>query len=632
MKTEEAKKPLDRTEAWREARRIVWEHRYRLSLAMVLMMVSRAASLALPASTKLVVDEVIGKGRGELLGTITWVLAGALVVHAVTSFVLSQVIGVAAQRTINDLRLKLQRHVSRLPIAFFDSERTGSLITRIMTDPDAMRNLVGTGLLQLVGGAVTAALALGVLLYLNWRLTLMTLVSLALFGLVVAFSFKWLRPLFRERREIFSQVSGRLAESLNGIRIVKTYRAEKREDEVFSQGADRFFDNVARTITGGALMGSLSILLMGGVGVTIFVVGGRAILDGTMTLGDLVMYVAFTGMMVAPLTRLAEIATQLSDAFSGLDRINELLKLPSESEEDEGKLPMGPLEGEVVFENVVFEYEPGTPVLNGIDFRARRGTTTALVGPSGAGKSTIIGLAMGFHRPLSGRILVDGRDLASIRLDQYRAHLGVVLQESFLFDGAIEDNIRYSRPDATPEEVAQAAAIAHCDDFVAHLESGLRTIVGERGVKLSGGERQRVAIARAILANPRILILDEATSSLDSENESLIQDGLRSLRTGRTTFVIAHRLSTIRSADQILVVEAGKIVERGTHRELLSKATGRYRQLYDRQYQVENDRFVNPGEEFSNREAASPAEPETDDVSVPSPASDLGRGLRFEQK
>ncbi|MGH9337015.1 MAG: ABC transporter ATP-binding protein, partial [Vicinamibacteria bacterium] len=467
-----------------------WEHRYRLSAALLLMLVSRAASLALPASTKVVVDEVVGKGRGELLGTIAWVLAAALAVHAVTSFILSQIIGVAAQKTINELRAKLQRHVTRLPITFFDSERTGSLISRIMTDPEAVRNLVGTGLLQLVGGAVTATLALGVLLYLNWRLTLMTLCSLSLFALVVTFSFKWLRPLFRERREIYSQVSGRLAESLSGIRIVKTYRAEKREDEVFSDGADRIFKNVRRTITGGAVMGSISILIMGSIGVLIFVVGGRAILAGAMTLGDLVMYVAFTGMMVAPLARVAEISTQLSDAFSGLDRVNELFKLPTESEEDERKVPMGPLEGEVVFENVVFEYEPGNPVLSGIDFRARAGTTTALVGPSGAGKSTVIGLAMGFHRPLSGRILVDGRDLASIRLDEYRAHLGVVLQESFLFDGTIEENIRYARPDAGPEEVVRAAAIAHCDDFVAHLESGLSTVVGERGVKLSGGERQ----------------------------------------------------------------------------------------------------------------------------------------------
>lgn len=632
-KADEPKAPRDLSESFREARQIVWKHRYRLLVALGLMMVSRLAGLAIPASTKVVVDEVIGKGRGELLSVIGLAIAGALVVHSITSFALSQIIGVAAQKTINELRLRLQRHVTRLPVAFFDSERTGSLISRIMTDPESVRNLVGTGLLQLVGGAFTATLALVVLLYLNWQLTLMTLVALSLFAGVVVFSFNWLRPLYRERRVISSEITGRLSESMSGIRIVKCYRAEAREDEIFAQGTDRLFRNVARTITGGAVMGSVSILLMGTIGILIFLVGGRAILDGSMSLGDLVMYVAFTGMMVAPLTRVAEIATQLSDAFSGLDRVHELFKLDTESAKDDGKLPLAPLVGDVVFEHVFFEYQPGVPVLNGVEFRALRGTTTALVGPSGAGKSTVIGLVMGFHQPSSGRVLVDGRDLKTVRLDEYRSHLGVVLQETFLFDGTIEDNIRYSRPAATREEVLRAARIAHCDDFADRLDSGLDTVVGERGVKLSGGERQRVAIARAVLANPGILILDEATSSLDSENEALIQDGLRSLRSGRTTLVIAHRLSTIRSADQILVVDSGRIVERGTHTGLLAKG-GRYRELYDRQYRTAMDRYLNPGEEIAESELSDP-EPEGDEgeaAVLPSAVDEIAPGLRFGQK
>jgi ABC-type multidrug transport system fused ATPase/permease subunit len=620
--------PSELVSAWGDAKSLVWEHRYRLGFGLLLMLVSRLAGLTLPAMTKLLIDEVIGNQRAELLTTLALVAAAATVVHASTAFWLSQIIGVAAQRSITELRKKIQGHVVHLPTRYFESTKTGILIARIMNDPEGIRNLVGTGLLQLAGGLVTAAIALAVLIYLNWRLTVYTLGLLSLFAVVVVLSFQWLRPIFRQRREIYADASGRLNESLGGIRIVKCYRAERREQAVFADGVDRLLRNVTRTITGGAAVGSVSLLLLGGIGIMILVVGGRAILAGTMTLGDLVMYVAFTMMMVAPLARVANISTQLSDAFSGLDRIREIIQMDTEEEEDQEKRPLGEVKGDVVFEAVSFEYEPGIRVLHDISFRAPAGSTTALVGPSGSGKSTIIGLVMAFNRPLEGRILVDERDLASIRLRDYRSHLGVVLQENFLFDGTIEENIRYSRPDAGAEEVITASRVAHCDDFVEQLDMKYQTVVGERGVKLSGGERQRIAIARAVLADPAILILDEATSSLDSENEILIQDGLRSLRKGRTTFVIAHRLSTIVSADQILVIDEGRIVERGTHEQLLMKA-GRYRQLYDTQYKLEIDRFVNPGEEIETGAAEGDESAEKDDVSIDPHDTVTGRGWLF---
>jgi subfamily B ATP-binding cassette protein MsbA len=467
-----------------------------------------------------------------------------------------------------------------------------------MNDAEGIRNLVGTGIVQLTGGLVTSVIALGVLFYLNWQLTLASIIVLAVFAFGMISAFGKLRPLFRERGKITAEVSGRLAESFGGIRIVKAYTAERREDSVFAGGIQKLFENVRKTLTGIAAVTSFGGGIVGVIGVVIMVIGGRSILAGTMTLGDFVMYIFFVGLLAVPLIQLSSIGTQLSEAMAGLDRIREIKQMATEDDEDESREPLGTLQGEVTFDDVSFEYEPGTPVLRHVSFRAPAGTTTALVGSSGSGKSTLISLVMAFGRPGSGRVSVDGRDLAAVRLRDYRAQLGVVLQDNFMFDGTVTENIRFSRPNATLDEVKAVSDIAHCDEFVDKFPKKYDTVVGERGVRLSGGQRQRVAIARAILADPRILILDEATSSLDSESEALIQDGLHALRKGRTTFVIAHRLSTIRSADQILVLEGGQIVERGTHQQLLA-ANGRYRQLHDKQYKIEEDRFVNPGEDFT---------------------------------
>ena len=593
---------------WGEARDLIWARRWRLALGLGLLLISRSAGLVLPASSKYFIDEVVGNRRLDLLGWLAGAAALATAIQAVTGFALSQLLGVAAQRAITDLRKEIQQHVARLPVSYFDSTKSGTLIARVMNDADGIRNLVGTGVVELVGGLFTATVALGVLLYLNWKLTLFNLIALLTFGSLMMVAFTRLRPLFRKRSEIYGEVSGRLAESLGGIRVVKAYTAERREALVFAEGAHKLFRNVAKTMTGVSAVGAGTSIVVGAMSLLMMLVGGRAILDGTMTLGDFVAYLFFTGMMAAPLVQIASIGTQLTEAFAGLDRLREVRRVAREDAGEEGKARLESPAGTLTFEDVSFEYKDGEPVLRGVSFVAAAGSTTALVGSSGSGKSTILNLVLAFHRPRSGRILVDGRDLATIRLGDYRSHLGVVLQDNFLFDGTIAENILYARPHAPREEVEAAARLAHCDEFVAKFELGLDTIVGERGVKLSGGQRQRVAIARAVLANPRILILDEATSSLDSESEAMIQDGLKRLRQGRTTFVIAHRLSTIRSADQILVIEGGQVVEKGRHAELMAK-NGRYRDLHDRQYRLEEDRFVNPGEApvDSDAEQAAPA-------------------------
>jgi len=596
--TDDKKRRLQLSDVTREARDLVWAHRRRLLLGGVLMMANRLCGLVLPASSKYLVDDVLGKARSDLLLPLAGVVGAAALVQAVTAFALSQVLGVAAQRAIADMRKTVLTHVERLPVRFFDSTKSGVLISRIMSDADGIRNLVGTGLVRLTGGLVTAAVALGFLFYINWHLTLVILAVLSTFAGAMAIAFRKLRPVFRERSKINAEVTGRLAESLGGIRVVKAYVAERSERLVFAKGVHRLFRNIAKTITGVSAITAFTTVVIGAVSIVMILVGGRAILGGTMTLGDFLQYLLFTGLVAFPLIEIAEIGTQISEAFAGLDRIRELRRMTTEHDDDRGKPGLVDVRGDIRFEDVVFSYVPGTPVLKGVSLHAPAGSTTALVGSSGSGKSTLISLVMGFNRPEAGRVVVDGVDLATTRLHDYRGHLGVVLQDNFLFDGTVAENIAFSKPHATRAEVEHVARVAHAHEFVSAFDDGFDTIVGERGVKLSGGQRQRIAIARAILADPRILILDEATSSLDSESEGLIQEGLRALRRGRTTFVIAHRLSTIRSADQILVLEEGRIVERGRHAELMALG-GRYRELHDRQHRVEEDIFVNPGEDPS---------------------------------
>jgi len=601
----EKRKP-DYRNAWAEAREIVWQYRWRLAVGLTLMLISRLAGLVMPASSKYLVDEIIGKHRSAMLPWLALAVGVATLVQAITSYALSQVLGVAAQYAITQMRRRVQEHVARLPVSYFDSTKSGILISRIMTDAEGIRNLVGTGLVQLVGGFVTAAIALGVLFWLNWHLTLITLIVLLSFAGGMGWFFSRMRPLFRERGKINAEVTGRLGETLGGIRIVKAYTAERRERYVFGTGVNRLFRNVATSMTAVSGTGAFATAVVGMIGVLMIWWGGGAILKGQMTLGDFIMYIFFTGLMAAPLVQIAAIGTQITEAFAGLDRIREIRQMTTEDQEDARRAHTGAIRGDVDFEDVWFAYNPGVPVLKRIRFSAPAGTTTALVGSSGSGKSTLISLVLAFNRPEQGRILVDGHDLGTLRLHDYRRAVGVVLQDNFLFDGTVAENIAFASPHATRAEVERVARIAHADEFIRTFPQGYDTVVGERGIKLSGGQRQRIAIARAILADPRILILDEATSSLDSESEAQIQDGLRSLRKGRTTFVIAHRLSTIVSADQILVLEAGEIVERGTHRELLA-LNGRYRQLYDRQYKVEMDRFINPGEDFTPEpEGAAP--------------------------
>jgi subfamily B ATP-binding cassette protein MsbA len=619
MMVEEKRRQIEWPGVWEETRALLWTHRRRLTLGAVLMIPNRLAGLVVPGSSKYLIDNVIGRGESRLLVPLAAAVGAATLVQAASSFALAQILGVAAQRAITDMRRSVQAHVERLPVRFFDSTKTGVLISRIMTDAEGIRNLVGTGLVRLAGGILTAAVALGLLFWLNWSLTLITLGVLGSFGGAMAIAFRRLRPIFRERSKINAEVTGRLAESLGGIRVVKAYVAERSERLVFARGVHRLFRNIAATITGIAALTGFTTVVIGAVAVVMILIGGRAGLSGAMTPGDVVLYAMLAGLVAFPLIQIAEIGTQITEAFAGLDRIRELRKMATESDEDLGKAGMPEVRGDVGLEDVTFSYTAGVPVLHGVSLAAPAGSTTALVGSSGSGKSTLISLVMGFNRPDSGRVRVDGRDLASVRLHDYRRFLGVVLQDNFLFDGTIAENIAFSRPHASRADIERVARVAHAHDFVTEFERGYDTIVGERGVKLSGGQRQRIAIARAILADPRVLILDEATSSLDSESEALIQDGLRALRRGRTTFVIAHRLSTIRSANQILVLEQGRIIERGTHAQLMALG-GRYRDLHDRQHRIEEDVFLNPGEDPTRSL-------EADAVAVPQPRAAGPRDL-----
>ncbi len=566
-----------------------------LALGFGLMVINRVAALVLPYSTKFLIDTVINKHRMDKLVPLVLVVLGATVVQGVTSFSLTQSLSKAAQRLITELRQQVQAHISRLPVAFYDVNKTGSLVSRIMSDVEGVRNLLGTGLVDFAGGLVTSGIALVLLLRTSPQMTLIAVGSLVCFGISLNKAFATIRPIFRERGKINAEVTGRLTESLGGVRVIKGYHAEQREEAVFATGVRRLLDNVMRTLTATSVMSLSASVLLGCVGAVTMYVGAHQIASGTLTVGGFVSYTLLLGFLVAPIMQIVSIGTQLTEALAGLERTQEIMRERPEDQDPRRSVQLRDIVGQIQFDNVSFTYDGVHDVLRDISFRADPGTVTALVGSSGSGKSTTIGLISAFYVPTRGKILLDGIDLSTVRLDSYRTRLGVVLQESFLFDGTIRVNVSFSRPDASEEDILRACRIARVDEFAETFADKYDTVVGERGVKLSGGQRQRISIARAILAEPRILILDEATSSLDSESEQMIQQGLSYLMKGRTTFVIAHRLSTIRRADQILVMEQGQIVERGTHDQLYA-AQGRYYDLYTRQHGIEENLFLAPGE------------------------------------
>ena len=574
-----------------------------LGVGLVLMAINRVAGLVLPASTKFLIDDVIVKRHVFRLHQIVIAVIAATIVQGITSFALTQLLSKAAQRLIADMRRQIQEHVGRLPIAYYDSTKTGTMVARILSDVEGVRNLIGTGLIDFLGGLLTAVLAFIVLIRISVTMTTIAFVCIAIFSLALKKAFGTIRPIFRERSKIYAEVSGRLTESLGGVRVIKGYHAEDREHAVFTTGVHRLLNNVLRTLTATSVMSLSSTVLLGIVGAVVMYLGARQILAGSLTVGGFFMYTMFMGFLIAPMLQVVAIGTQITEALAGLERTREVLNENPEDVDPQRTIILADIIGNIEFQNVSFSYDQSKEVLHDITFQSSPGTVTALVGPSGSGKSTIIGLLSAFYKPQSGRILVDDVDLSHVRLDSYRTKLGVVLQELFLFDGTIRENVAFSRPEASEEEILRACRIARVDEFAERFEKGYDTIVGERGVKLSGGQRQRISIARAILADPRILILDEATSSLDSESEALIQEGLSFLMRGRTTFVIAHRLSTIRRADQILVIESGNLIERGTHEELYEHG-GRYFELYTKQHGLEKNLFLAPGEGDAMEEAA----------------------------
>jgi ABC-type multidrug transport system fused ATPase/permease subunit len=583
----------------RDAGEIIWRSRRRLLIGVPLLLINRLTSLILPGTAKYLIDDVIGKHDVAMLWKLASISGLAALIGGTTDFALAQILGMAAQRSITDLRKRIQQHVQRLPVRFFDATKTGVLVSRVMNDADGIRNLVGTGLLQLFGGFVTAAVATGILFHFSTKLASIVLATFFIFGGVLAWAFTTVRPLFRQRGEANAEVSGRLTEGFAGIRVVKAYTAERHEARVFATGVHKVLRLVLKTMRAVSGVGALTTFLVGVIGVAVMVIGGKEVIAGRMTGGDLIAFTFYLALVVGPIVQIVGIGTQLSEAFAGLERIREILGEEREDQHDATKQPVDDLIGRVELRDVWFEYSKDVPVLKGIDLDVAPGRSIALVGPSGSGKSTLISLVAAFHRPTRGEILIDGAPLDDLRLADYRAHIGIVPQDSFLFAESIFDNIALGNPKASRDEVLRAARIAHVDEFAEGFADGYQTIVGERGVRLSGGQKQRVAIARAIVANPRILILDEATSSLDSESEALIQDGLNALMRGRTTFVIAHRLSTVRNADQILVLEDGRVIERGTHAELMTLG-GRYRSLYEKQYGVAVNRLVNEGEELED--------------------------------
>jgi ABC-type multidrug transport system fused ATPase/permease subunit len=598
MSMENEEKKQKRKNAWKnlpDVWALIKPRRGLLALGFLLMAVNRVAGLVLPASTKYFVDNVISKRQIQLLTPIVLAVLAATILQGLTSFTLTQLLSKSAQKMITELRRQVQAHIGRLPVSFYDANKTGVLVSRIMSDVEGVRNLIGTGLVEFVGGLMTAIFALVYLIHTSVMMTGLAFGILLVFAVGINKAFKTIRPIFRARPKINAEVTGRLTESLGGVRVVKGYHAEDREEKVFSAGVQRLLENVLKTLTATSLMSLSGAGLMGLVSALIMEFGGHKVLSGGMTLGQFFAFNIFLGLLVAPVFQIVAIGTQITEAITGLERTREILSEAQEDADPRRSVTLDRITGYVAMEDVSFAYDSRKEVLREVSFQSEPGTVTALVGPSGAGKSTIIGLIAAFYVPKSGRVLVDGVDLATVKLNSYRTQLGVVLQETFLFDGTIRENVAFARPDATDDEIMAACRVARVDEFAESFEKKYDTVVGERGVKLSGGQKQRVSIARAILADPRILILDEATSSLDSESEALIQEGLRYLMRGRTTFVIAHRLSTIRRAEQILVIEGGRIIERGTH-ESLYAAGGRYFDLYTKQHAVETNLFLAPGE------------------------------------
>jgi subfamily B ATP-binding cassette protein MsbA len=564
---------------------IIWPRKKLLFIGLILIVISRLAGLVLPGSTKFLMDNVIAKGDLEILKRLLIVVALAIIVQSVTSFLLTKLLSIEAQHLISILRARVQKQLLRLPVKYFDNNKSGALVSRVMNDVEGVRNLVGTGLVQLIGGLLTAIASLVLLIRISPSMTLYTLIPISIFGLISMKAFSTIRPIFRERGKINAEVTGRLTETLNGVRVIKGFNAETQEMKVFENGVQRIFLNVKKTLTTTSLVTSSATFLLGLASVGIMGMSAYKIVQNEMTQGDFLSFTLYLGFMIAPIVQMSNIGSQLTEAFAGLDRTEEIMNMEPEDDGSIRTIAIGAIHGDIHFENVGFAYDEGKQVLNNINFMAPAGTVTALVGTSGSGKTTIAGLAASFLNPVSGKITVDGIDLSKVSLSSYRSQLGVVLQDDFLFEGTIRENILFPKPGATEEQLLQAVKAAHVNEFTERFEKGVDTLIGERGVKLSGGQRQRIAIARAILANPRILILDEATSNLDTESEAYIQESLRTLMHGRTTFVIAHRLSTIRQADQILVIENGEIAERGKHEELIEKK-GRYFQLYTYQARI----------------------------------------------
>ncbi len=564
---------------------IIWPRRNLVLIGLLLIVLSRLASLVLPVASKYLMDDVIAQKNYEMLRVLLMGVGAAILVQAVTSFLLTRILSVQAQFLISELRAQVQKKVLSLPISFFDNSKSGALVSRIMSDVEGVRNLIGTGLVQLVGGTITAIISLVLLIRISPSMTLFVLVPISVFGIVALKAFKYIRPIFRKRGVINAEVKGRLIETLAGVRVIKGFNAETQENETFEKGVDRLFQNVKKSLTATALMTSSSTFLLGIASTGIMGIGGYKIMIDELTIGDFLSFTLLLGFMIAPIVQMSNIGSQLTEALAGLDRTEELMNLVPEEEIEDRTITLGDIDGTLIFDNVTFSYEEGKDVLHNISFSAQSGSVTALVGSSGSGKSTIAGLVATFLNPKSGLITIDGHDISKVKLTSYRRNLGVVLQDEFLFEGTIRQNILFPRPDATEEQLHQAVKAAYVNEFTDRFDDGLETLIGERGVKLSGGQRQRIAIARAILADPKIIILDEATSNLDTESEALIQKSLGELMKGRTTFVIAHRLSTIKKADQILVIEAGNIAERGTHDELIA-AEGRYFDLYTYQARI----------------------------------------------